>query len=141
MILLASCDPLTNASIAEPWPESRGRSPSGENVMQCSDSSSRRAIRRRLWFGRRNLSGSFMSSMCVRLLLSDIPELSGPLLDRAGNRHQHHRCGYPPGGRRYPDGGHGYSRGGHGYPDCARGYPNSCCWYPHGGRRYPHDGC
>ena len=48
------------------------------NGVQCSDSSSLRAIRRKLQVGSRTLSESFMSSMCVLLVLLNIPNLAAP---------------------------------------------------------------
>jgi tetratricopeptide (TPR) repeat protein len=59
-----------------------------------------------------------------------IRELSCPLPDRAGDRHQSGGYGCPRGGFRYSGGGFGRSKG-------DRGYPHSSCRYPHNGRRYP----
>jgi hypothetical protein len=71
------------------------------------------------------------------LSLLGIRELSCPLSDRAGNRHQPGGYGYSRGSWRCSKGDCGYPHSGYRYPKCGYGYPRCSCRYQRDGSGYP----
>jgi hypothetical protein len=119
-------DPLTNDSIIVLLPRFKGGLPSGVNGVEFYDSSLPRTTRTKSRVGSKTLLGSSRSSMCVRLALLGIHELSIPLSDSAGDRYPHDGC-------RYPNESYGYTNKSHGYPNKSYRYSNN-------GRRYTSEG-